>query len=108
MRTIALIARKAFEQSDFTHLQFREPTGILDEGLTPNELDSFFPQIADIRKRGKIYIQKDSRRRLLGVGGRKEGKLGTEQASYFSSFISKIPANMLAVPSGIRDKFDYV
>lgn len=42
------------------------------------------------------------------MGGRKEGKLGTERASYFSSFISKILANMLAVPSGIRDKFDYV
>lgn len=45
----------------------------------------------------------------MGVrGGRKEGKLCTEWASYFSSFISKIPANMRAVPSGIHDKFDYV
>lgn len=71
-------------------------------------LDCSFPQIAALQRRGKIYIQKASRRRLLGVGERKEGKLGTERASYFSSFISKIPANMLAVPSGIRDKFDYV
>lgn len=81
--------------------------GSLDEGLTPNKLDCVFPQITGLW-RGKIYIQRENRRRLLEKGGRKEGKLGTERASYFSSFISNIPANILAVPSGICDKFDYV
>lgn len=54
-------------------------------------------------KVGEGYYGSEGRR-----GGRKEGKLCTEWARYFSSFISKIPANMLAVPSGIHDKFDYV
>lgn len=108
VKIIGLVAKRAFQLSDFTHLQFREPTGILDEGLTPNKLRCFFPQITGLQRRGKIYIQSESKRRLLGVGERKEGKLGTERASYFSSFLSKIPANMLAVPSGIRDNFDYV
>jgi len=93
VKIIGLVAIEAFELSDFTHLQFRQPTGILDEGLTPNKLDNmldyFFLQITDLQRRRKIYMQKESRRRLLGVGGRKEGKLGTEQTRYFSSFISK-------------------
>lgn len=108
VKIIGLIVRKSFEPSDFTHLQFREPIDILDEGLTLNKLDCFFPQITGLQRRGKIYIQREGGRRLLRVGGRREGKLGTERACYFSSFISKIPANTLAVPSGIRDKFDYV
>lgn len=108
VKTIGLIVRKTLEPSDFSHLQFSEPTGILDEGLTPNKKDCFFPQMTGLQRREQIYMHREGRRRLSRVGGRREGKLGTEWACYFSSFTSKIPANMLAVPSGIRDIFDYV
>lgn len=55
-KVIGLVARKTFELSDFTHLQFREPTGILDEDLTVSKLNCFFLQITGLQRMGKNYI----------------------------------------------------
>lgn len=86
MKITELLARKAFELCDFTHLQHREPVGISSEGLTPNKADCFSPQITGLHREREIYMKRENRSRLLGVGERREGM---EQASYFSPFFQK-------------------
>lgn len=45
VKTTGLLARKALELWDFTHLHCREPVGISDEGLTPNNVVVYFPRL---------------------------------------------------------------
>lgn len=48
-----LVARKPFELSGFTYLQFRALM-FLDEGIASNKLGCFFPQITGLQREGRF------------------------------------------------------